>query len=206
MKVLVVGSLGSMGKRYCAILKYLDIDYVGIDLEEDTKEAFTHAIICTPTDTHIKWVWHCVEVYQIKNILCEKPISKNPEEIKKLAKLKDCGANIRMVCNWKYCLPKDVDIAYSNYNTGKDGTDWDCIQLIYLAKILTIDNTLPYFECRYKKDGLWNNILSLSDIEQSYLTMIQNWLELDGKKNDLWGMQNALEATESVIKWEKDNE
>lgn len=215
MKVLVIGSKGNMGRRYCAILKYLGVEYEGVDMEWNprlTTEGYTHAIIATPTYVHGESIFLCSEF--VKHILCEKPISKSIESIKHCMNI---GAtdftDIRMVCNWKYALgnrePGDVDIHYSNYNTGKDGTGWDCIQLIYLANNLEVNTDTPFFSCRathpnaanYKLDESDFDIITLADIEQSYITMIKNWLEIDGRTNELWDLEDALKATEKTIKW-----
>ncbi len=199
MKVLVLGNLGSIGSRYCAILDYLGVEYLGVDKKAwHLEQGFTHCIIATPTDTHVDRI---LAFDHIPNILCEKPIEKEPAILKQLFKL---DTDIRMVCNWKYALNAEVgqyDISYSNYNTGKDGLGWDCIQLIYLANKIELSTKTPYFWCEYG-----DKAVTLHEIEDSYVTMIRNWLELDGVKNDLWDLQDALKATEKTLKWIEENE
>ena len=207
MKALVIGNLGSIGSRYCAILKYLGVDWVGVDIQGTVEyDDITHAIIATPTETHYEKILQIASL-GIDNILCEKPLVQDLKLFPYFNGIRS-ALDIRMVCNWKYALPPGaLDIHYANYNTGKDGTGWDCIQLIYLARNLTIDTEQPFFSCKTvdptcncKKD------ISLTDIEQSYITMIKHWLELDGFKNDLWDLSDSLKATEKTLKWIKENE
>lgn len=210
MKVLVIGSEGRQGARFCAILKYLGVEYEGVDIglhHGSYFKDYSHAIIATPTDTHLDYIEWC-RIYGIRHILCEKPIDKNPDKIKELINIEK-ETKINMVCNWKYALGNKpigtYDIHYSNYNTGKDGVGWDCIQLIYLANTLKIDTNTPYFFCQcLPADNMGRDeVIELYDIEQSYITMIKHWLELDDKKNDLWDLEDALKATNKVIAWEK---
>ena len=218
MKVLVIGSKGSMGKRYCAILKYLGVEYVGVDIGPNSKmdyTQFTHAIIATPTEVHrdnLQWFY----TYKNgpKSILCEKPLMKSVRDIETAIDWEALhGGKTNMVCNWKYALPdrKDLEVRYSNYNTGKDGTGWDCIQLIYLVDKLKISTDTPFFKCDYHFphdtiDSLVVGKVTLGDIENSYITMLRHWLGLDGLENDLWTLTDALKATEKVLTWNKEYE
>ena len=152
----------------------------------------------------------------IKNILCEKPIDTDLGSVKFCMKIeKKDKADIRMVCNWKYALHNPeigaLDIDYGNYNTGKDGTGWDCIQLVYLAKKLTVYTSTPFFRCSWQRAVNDTGLLrvgevTLAGIEQSYITMIKHWLGLDGLENDLWNLTDALKATEKTLTWIKENE
>jgi len=200
MKVLVIGSKGSMGKRYCAILKYLNVEFEPIDILEqpwdysDIRDC-DRAIVCTPTETHFD-ICRALSI----DYLCEKPVSKKPEMIKRLIQLAgDKNIDARMVCNWYYIgymyTNLNNEIEYSNYNTGKDGINWDCIQLHYLSNTKAIvSNDTPFFKCKVNGN---NNPVYLGDIEHSYITMIKAWLR-DPK--DLWSLEDALKATEKVIK------
>lgn len=222
MKVLVIGSMGSMGRRYCAILKFLGVEHVGIDRDDSDfewnslydsfdVEGCTHAIIATPTEKHYENIIWALSKY-VKNVLCEKPVDKDPGRIQRLDFLeKQNRVDIRMVCNYKYAfgdIPiSERDIEYSNYNTGKDGTGWDCIQLIYLAKKLTINTELPFFKCQYTDPECnCKKEITLHDVEISYINMIRHWLKLQNRENNLWDLNDALKATEKVIKWKKANE
>lgn len=215
MRVLVLGSKGSMGRRYCAILKYLQVDYVGIDKEDgdfeynqlyDVHPECTHTIIATPTATHYG-VLRDVVAWGARHVLCEKPLTKDKGSIENIIKFFGPHSDIRMVCNYKYAFRKDVkgwDIEYSNYNTGKDGLGWDCIQLIYLAENIKLSTETPFFQCMaFDPVSHIGTGISLTEVEQSYITMIKHWLELGGNKNDLWNLQDAKEATEKTIEWMK---
>lgn len=216
MKVLVLGSKGSMGRRYCAILEYLGIHYFGIDKEDEKydyniengiydKHKFTHAIIATPTEYHGQTLRDfCLN---IPHVLCEKPVSKQSSMIEWM---RDYHPHVNMVCNWKYAIgnpkPGTHDIRYSNYNTGKDGLGWDCIQLIYLARNIKISTETPFFECMtVDPECNCEKLITLSNIENSYIQMIEHWLGLNGKENDLWDLNDALKATEKVLEWNKKN-
>lgn len=188
MSVLVVGCNGSMGKRYCAILDYLGVDYEGVDKGEEPTRHFNKVIIATPTSTHF------TEILKYKNypILCEKPVSTNLNQIRLVEKY-----GVQMVCNWAYIftgkilVPENNDISYNYYNTGRDGPRWDCIQLYYLSKAPpSIMMTSPVFHV------IINGIpVQMEQIQRSYVLMVQDWL--DGKP--LWDMGDAFRATKKVL-------
>ncbi len=204
MKCLVVGGLGNMGRRYCAILKYLGVEYDIFDTANPmmatapNDNPVTHCIIATPIKEHVADILQGV-VY-IENILCEKPITKNIKDFKRLEKFKD-HCDLRMVCNFAFAHPSQQYqpgcnlIDYNYYNTGKDGY-WDYIQLIYLASQLTIKTTSPWFNVT-----IGMRPITLDMIAESYIRMIRTWLD---KPEKLWGLEQAKAATEKVIAWEKD--
>lgn len=193
-----------MGKRYTAILNYLGVEHIGIDEGDDfypPRQTYDKAIICTPTESHYR---NCYDMAILdKDFLCEKPVSKDLDEVSGLVKYcKHKKVTGSMVCNWQWALgfdklnPNSNTIFYDNYNTGKDGIGWDCIQLIYLdKKFPAIKNQSPYFSASI------NSISSnLKMIEHSYIFMIDKWLK--GSK-DIWTMEDAYKATEKVIEYNK---
>lgn len=187
--VLIVGELGNMGKRYKTILDFLKIENKGIDLGERIPKHWDSCIVTTPTDTHYDVVKN-LEIFK-RPILCEKPLSKNPNEIKKLK------GDIFLVCNWKFVFPYDLyadenKCRYNFYNTGKDGIIWDLCQLIYLDEdIPIIDNDSPIFAASI------NGIpVSLEMIQWSYIRMLDLWA--NGKYDRFWNLEDALKMTEKV--------
>jgi hypothetical protein len=198
--VLLIGYKGSIGNRYRAILEYLSVPFYGVDLGDTyNPELYKRAIIATSTETHFE-VCKQMIAYGI-NFLCEKPVSKNPEEIKELIEL--CEKNKvegNMVCNWKYVRPnlnpESNQILYNNFHTGKDGVNWDCIQLHYLDEekaFITTDK--PFFASIIN-----NKNITYFNVEDSYIDMMKNWIN----NGDLWTLEDALKATEKVIKIEEE--
>jgi hypothetical protein len=199
-RVLVVGNRGSIGRRYEAILSYLNIEHEGYDtsiFSRAPEGSYTHIIIATPTHLHYEHILKYSKEYPEADILCEKPISKNPAEIQDLI---DKGLNVRMVCNYLFCegmrRAGGNTIYYNHYNTGRDGKAWDLIQLIYLAKNMpALHTTNPVFSMAANAV-----ILSLNDVASSYIIMIEEWLDCP---DSLWNLNDALKATKKVIEYEK---
>jgi len=153
MRVLVIGSRGNMGRRYMAILKYLGVETIGMDIDQPQNKyvGFDRAIIATPSENHFYWCKFFTN--ERKPFLCEKPVVTNLLQMRMLVdnNLVSWG---RMVCNWAFVnpdilKPESNQVQYSNYNTGKDGLAWDCIQLIYLADGMPeLSTTSPYLDCQ----------------------------------------------------------
>ena len=211
MRILVLGSAGSMGRRYVSILKSLKQDVVGHDsahgevglarlLDWVRPDA---AIVATPTNTHYGI---CCRLYTARvDFLCEKPISKYPGDVERIANgVQNAGVDARMVCNWAWVFPEGVlrprehTVSYNCYNTGRDGTEWDCIQLAYLARnteSLSVKTDSPVF-----KAEMCGSTVTLDAIARSYVRMIKAWLKTPDK---LWDMQDAIKATEAVAAWQR---
>lgn len=205
MKTLVVGSRGSMGRRYCAILRYLKESLMEADMGDMWWEwEFDRVIIATPTHRHT----HDIEIalQKKKPILCEKPVSKIPGEIMGLeVAAAQMGVDVRMVNNWKFAInlaltraQKTVDfgkmeIEYNYYDSGRDSFFWDCIQLIYLAGKFKWDRTCPVYEA--KVNGI---DVTMEHIHASYMLMVSEWLH--GDKGKLWSLGDAIAAAQKVKK------
>lgn len=200
MRVLVCGNRGNMGRRYTAILNYLGVENIGVDNGDLTPhpDTYDRAIIATPSDIHM---YVCEMMANLhKPFLCEKPIDKDPAKIQKLIDLcKKKRVDGRMVCNWAFTgrlkfYPGENQVQYSNYNTGKDGLAWDCIQLIYLAKgFPELSTGSPYLQAHIDGDRVHEG-----HIARSYKTMIDVWLQ---GGDDLWSLEDAKKATEKTIKY-----
>jgi len=107
-----------------------------------------------------------------------------------------------MVCNWKFTgngtlfNANEEMVEYDFYNTGKDGFSWDCIQLIYLsAGRPKLNNKSPLFKA--KISGI---DIGLDTINNSYITMIQAWIDYP---EFMWTMEDAYYATKKVIEYDK---
>lgn len=204
MKIAIIGSSGNIGSRYAAILKYLEHEVLEIEYNTP-KEAIVEilniaekAIVCTQTPYHIRWCRRLVK-YKIP-FLCEKPVSTNLQSVKNLnSACRKIRLDARMVSNWKFVLgdmrADSHNVYYNFYNTGKDGTEWDLIQLLYLAN--TIEFHTDSIEFSATIDG---NHVSLDDIARSYILMLKAWIT---QPELLWNLDDAEAATEKVLDWKR---
>lgn len=174
-KIAVVGGLGNMGSRYCAILRMLKIDYAILDAkvpwdsEEDLK--VDGIIIATPTE------WHVEDILEFSDvgvpILCEKPITT---DLKLLEKALHVSVPLRMINQYEYFMQNwngSGKTYYDYFKTGGDTLKWDCINITGLAKSdCEIQNNSPFWEC-------WLNgrKLSLDLMDHAYVWNIESWLK-----------------------------
>lgn len=202
--VLLIGGLGSIGKRYQAICRYLNIPFTVWDVNESPPpglmELSTRFLICSPTSTHMRWINFLVSFQ--KPILCEKPITRNIDDLERFmisnAPLYS-DTDIRMVCNYEYarCLSSEAEAPtnetiINNYYTGNDGLYWDCIQLIEIA------NGPVYFN---NTDPVWSLMInginiSREMVDESYVSMIRDWMDAP---HNLWDLKKAYQAHRKVL-------
>ena len=201
MNVLVLGSAGNMGRRYCAILNFLGVDFVGFDISTGADYGslrlyeFTHVLIATPVNTHIGLIFNLHNV--VGSILCEKPISISVDD---LLNLQMNQTSVYMVNNWRFILgvkkllsPGQNEIALDYYNTGKDG-DWDLIQPIYLSRGMpTIKRKSPVYDCNVN-----GTMITQHNFDMSYVAMIRAWLDTPQL---MWNLDDAINATKKTIKY-----
>lgn len=192
-KVVIIGSAGNMGRRYCAILKnvFPKIQVVGVDLKDLWPSKFDKAIIATPTNTHFQICKKLID--KGKTFLCEKPITFRPDQSESIQSY----ANGFMVNNWCYAVPGEYLVAtknnvdYDYYSTGKDGLNWDCIQLHGLAKTIKLNNKSHVFS------ALINGIpINREMIDISYVRMLKDFV--GGEYERLWDLGFAHKLTEKV--------
>lgn len=190
MRVLVVGGLGSIGSRYVSILNYLKHDPVIYDTSVHEvvpgMEEYEKAIIATPTDKHFFWAAY----FGKRNIpfLCEKPLSKEEGECKLLV-----DYNGFVVNNYAYlCGTKQPKIEYDYFRTGKDGTLFDCCQLVYLDPSVQIKTDSPIWRLKIDEQPI-----SYLSLEYSYINMISDFV--NGAYNNLWTMKQGYEMTAAVL-------
>lgn len=192
--ILLAGGNGSIGRRYQAILKSLNIDYINCEMN-DYKELskVDKVIIATNTDTHITWIDLCIK--NNLQFLCEKPLSRNLKEAQRVV---DYSKGY-LVNNYKFLLADFffnapvTDISYDYYNSGKDGLIWDICQLVYLAYLtkinLTVKTESPIWEMKI------NDIsIPFKEIEKSYIKMMKAFLT--NQTHLLWDLKNAVEQIE----------
>jgi hypothetical protein len=201
VKVLVIGGDGSIGSRYCAILKYLSVPYTvwgesDGDLRDTCGTSFEKAIIAAPTEWH---AYYCHALWDLEvPFLCEKPLSKSPNECAGLLdRAKRESIKGHVVNNYQFLLaqyaPK-TSISYSYYKTGSDGLWWDLCQLAYIADkknlTLSVSKSLPVWTM--KADG---RTIPYREVEKSYIYMVMTWLQ--GGKG-LWTIADGVNMTRVV--------
>jgi len=148
---LIIGSEGSMGRRYQAILKWLGAPFQCYDtkIEPDYRAhpsyGFSNFIIASPTSSHLHWIER-LDQYA-KPILCEKPLSRSLDEVERILA---CTSPISMMMQYKY-LCADAPGGGSSYNYfrhGGDGMVWDCLQIIALAEgNIVLNENSPAWNC-----------------------------------------------------------
>lgn len=172
-KVALIGAGGNMANRYQAIMDHCQIPYLAFD-EHNWRDAWMfkdeiHSIIiASPTDAHYENIRYLAKLE--KPILCEKPITKNPDE---LIKILGMDVVIKCVNQYQFLYDKESegDTFYNYFKTGKDGLEWDCISIIALAKTMPyIMNTSPVWQCEIN-----GKRISIADMDKAYVDMIRDW-------------------------------
>lgn len=168
---LILGSLGSMGRRYQAILKHLGVDFGCFDVhpEEPDYDSFDNFIVATPTNTHLGLIKHLSQ-YK-KPILCEKPLAIETSEFLEILKT---DVPISMMMQYRF-FDRDYasgDSIYDYYNHGKDGIVWDCFQIIALARgDILLKESSPVWRC-----VLNGQELDLSRMDMAYIWAVREFL------------------------------
>lgn len=194
--ILLVGSEGSMGKRYKAILEYLGQDYICKDVDQwvsdEAWSKITASIIAAPTESHTKYIRWCGE---LGPVLCEKPITKSMNELEQtLHMCRQEGIKLTMMMQYQvFDSPLNEGHSYYNYyNTGKDGLNWDCIQILGLARSsVTIANNSPIWECQINGQKI-----DRAKMDWAYLEFTKNWLNGKIKQDHGWLMDAHYKAAE----------
>jgi hypothetical protein len=201
MKVLIVGGEGGMGKRYRAVLNHLQVEHESYDIHEDYElevaaDSATAAIIATPTSTHLDVVEQLLP-FDIP-ILCEKPFSKNFEQLGDLLGAAK-NSQIAMVNQYRFMSigAEQLTTRYDYFKSGGDGLIWDCINIIGLAKgEIILGNKSPIWKCKIN-----GRHLDISEMDAAYVFMISEWL-----KNPTYDHRYILEAHKKVIQMVEAND
>ena len=196
MKILVAGSSGSIGQRYCAILRHLGHDVLPYDTAHGNPQlpdSVDGCIVATPTCTHSAVLLKLAQS-GIKKFLCEKPVSEHTAEI---TFLKGQVPGIRVVCNWKYLYsmgkPGTNLISYNYYHSSSDDARWNLCQPIYMADKFVYDSSSPIWTVTVN-----GHLITYQEMERSYLFMIEDWLTHPSR---LWSMTDAKKMTEKAGDW-----
>lgn len=202
MKILIMGSEGSMGTRYKRILEYLGVRFscydtkLGIPLDE-VAFGCDRVIIATPTHLHAQHIIEALNVLPSKPILCEKPIDKDLTVLKTvLEKCREANTDLRMVMQYKKVYKDDGLIGPSHYDYFKHGNDsliWDCIQIIGLARgTVTLRESSPVWSC-----AINGQMLKIQNMDFAYVEYINDWLKMPSL---CVGPQEILAIHEKVLK------
>ena len=188
MSVLLIGSNGSMGKRYSAIFKSMGVPFYGMDKEHSNKEIFAAArakytnaiLIATPTDMHRDFLYEFADIK--KPVLCEKPVIKRSMELSRILDIYEKHKTpFNMVMQYSELIDDDSsgETNYDYFRTGNDGLYWDCLQIIALAESeFKLNNQSPIWNCTIN-----GKILSLSNMDRAYVKFIDRWLNGELKQS-----------------------
>lgn len=186
MRVQIIGCNGSMGKRYKAILDFLQIpqsEHVDVRQGKLDYNA-SHFIIATPTSTHFDIL---KQLPFEANVLCEKPLaldSKTVEEM--LLYANKSKMKFRMVLQYVHqfdeqkirqmtgYLARNIPpMSYYDYfRHGNDGLEWDCLQIVALTKdVPSLRETSPIWRCKI------NGVdLDVAKMDDCYCEEILQWV------------------------------
>jgi hypothetical protein len=170
-----------MASRYTAILDYLGRPWVGVDLYDKIPDVeYSQILICTPTDSHYGDIRLLCSRFKVP-ILCEKPITRVPHE---LADLLSLDIDLSMINQYNSMMrpyPFMEEPGRSHYNyfrSGKDGIEWDCINIIGLSDTPpTLTNKSPLWDCKINGQQL-----NLGDMDSAYVKQIRDKSETCGKE------------------------
>lgn len=178
MKILILGSEGSMGTRYRACLTHLGYSYDTFDVRVNGSfhppfDKYTHVAICTPTHTHFELLKELIPMN--KEILCEKPITKNIEELILIKNLIEKHKS-RVIMMLQYSMLVEESLKhgshYNYYKTGNDGLYWDCLQILHLSNdVPKIKNTSPIWSC-----AINGKELRIGKMDYAYVVFLQKWI------------------------------
>lgn len=204
--MLIVGAAGSMGKRYRAILNSLNVPFKSFDLVEYPRmwenetiipavdwfhvKHCQRAIVCTPSRTHSISVDELQEL-GIKKLLIEKPMFDHETDYQWARKQ---TADLRMVCNYKFIDGTEGPTMYNYYDAGREEPWMNYFQIIGMARgELQIHDRSPVWQCTMN-----GRILSLLDVQNSYVTMIRKWIK---DPSELVGLEEAYQWFQKAQKW-----
>lgn len=173
-----------MGKRYQAILKYLEVDFSCADKDTSSASILEMArsssgiIIATPTFMHM----NCLEIFSHFKVpvICEKPLSKDLNELifikEELVRNRKMNLTMTMQYDMLQVPGAYGESWYDYFRHGSDGLKWDCLQIIGLAKgKISLGEKSPIWKC-----GLNGRTLSLNDMDGAYCGFVRRWLSTPG--------------------------
>jgi hypothetical protein len=203
-KVAVIGANGNMGKRYAMILEqFTACEVVKVDIgthknidEFTTCDGF---IVATPTETHLN-VIKFLGPFR-KPILCEKPITKDIDQLEIL--INDYDIDLSMINQYHFLedrmgpIPGVLPTWYNYFKTGNDGLLWDCINIIGTARgPYSIKNDSLVWDCQING---WP--IDLRDMDEAYIWNITDWVK--GWRNKEYILPTHLKVLEAINAKEK---
>ena len=207
MRILLLGSGGSMGKRYQAILKSSDHTVMCADKGDNWEPLYggcDRVILATPTRLHSEQLIKLIEMGK-KPILCEKPIATDVTKVEFLLEFSRRNeVPLEMMRQYEklpqeFVFKPDADALtyYNYYNTGKDGLIWDCIQIIGAARnAVLINNDSPTWVCNI--NGYATNS---SHMDDAYADFICAWIDSDGQGD----LETILKYHEKTARFEREH-
>jgi len=178
--VFISGIDGDMGQRYATILVNMGINVVGADKESPLWSQSKYiakpsnnvdgVIIASPTQNHIDSIKLIRDDNPKIPILCEKPLDLN-----------NCRfhmENVTMVNQYKFLIPKealggDGPTEFNYYKHGKDGLEWDCINIIGLANgSIQLGDNAAKWHCVIN-----GHKINLKHMDDAYALMIIDWMD-----------------------------
>jgi hypothetical protein len=189
--VCIVGIQGNMGRRYKAVLDYLGVGVMGIDVGFTyNTDDYTKAdgfIVATPTATHMDFL-NYLSRYD-KPILIEKPIV-----IGELDQTFEKKHLVTLVNQYAYLVDSSWhgDTYFDYFKTGGDGLAWDCISILGLSeKRASLNNGSPIWKC-----AINGKELNIADMDTAYIKMVADWIK---NKESNWAY--AVKAHKKVLEW-----
>lgn len=170
-----------MGKRYIAVFESLKIQWLGFEKNFEFKNNWqdqlgqcSHIIIATPTNTHMRLL---IQLDKFgKPLLCEKPITKTPEEFRLIRSVQSPLTMVMQYVETESSHAESPTTHYDYFRHGNDGLAWDCTQIIALAKgAFSISESSPIWDCVIN-----GRRIHIQSMDAAYVKFIRNWLE--GKK------------------------
>ena len=209
MRVILFGADGNMGKRYKCILHYLGHEVAPLEVNHKDTEmrlALTTCdkiIIATPTDTHLEIIRSIYfarsEPEKPLDILCEKPVVKTANDLLRLRHLCE-NALLNVCCVNQYAFLLGINkgtstfgSTYDYYNTGNDGSHWDCFQVYALSKgPVSIETKSPIRRCQI------NGVEAPSGaiMDRAYVDMLVNFL---GANDKAWNLDFIESVTHKIL-------
>jgi len=186
MSIAIVGARGNMGQRYASICRYLEIPWLGFDIDNidtiyDFKDVLKTVLIASSTESHMQLIEDLKGLD--RPMLVEKPITKDPQELERFLALK---LPVKMVNQYAFLYDDSSsgETYYNYWNSGKDGI-FDYINIIGLAESPPrLMKTSPLWKCQIN-----GKVLSLADMDHAYCDMIWNWVK--NPKPDLAYIEKA---------------
>jgi len=202
--IYISGIKGNMAQRYRAVLESLGVSCCGHDVGENIDisliDKCSGIIVASPTNQHILDLARFLPFK--KPILCEKPISKDIEQLLSFdCEYEDVLRKYVTMVNQYFYLPKKEAInditKYDYFKTGGDGLAWDCINIIGLAEDsqkVFLNNKSPVWKC--SMNGVKHN---LGDMDYAYVLMIMDWLS-NPKSNWDYALTAHLRVRDKIRK------